>query len=350
MKINRPSKYYPKMGTNSNSSEFNEAVWNSVLISRGDIIKKFASCDYPNESAWHFTEDPINDRWVKFSFDGGISWPMKFQFRNQLVVPIVKQISSDEKGPDFLFSLSDYPVSVYDAARAGLITLVAIVNVPENLNTSMQPETYLTEGEQTEGEQTDGGPENSSLSNYENSWFIPLSRFRYHYETATQEINVHLLDELPSYTVALMLKIGVDGSNSNALAVSSPVYSTTTGAVPTIYDNTENGYGICNMLDARIPSITCLTKFEEINVLKLKVVCPDNEIPKNSFIELGFKCGNDPEFTEEIPVTGIEDWVMLKKIPKSLTGTMVIRRTFNDSSEKMKSLSVFITNIKMEKI
>lgn len=369
MKISRPSKYYPVMGQNDDPDIYKSIAWNSVLVSRGDIVKKYAQGDYPNELAWHVAEFPSkDDRWVKISFDGGISYPLKFQFKNQLVVPVVKNLS--DLGEDFdlntdiEFSLFDQPISVYDAAKNGLISLTAVVNIPDHLNGNDQTATAQTEpeaGDQTEpetdpdtGDQTEpeAGDQTSTSEpvDYEESWFVSLSKFRYIYDDERKVIIVRLLEELPSYTVALMLRVGVDGSNSNALAVSSPLYSMSTGAIPTVYDSGDanrTGYGICNMLDRRIPTITCLTKFEDINALSLKVVSAENTTGK---IKLEFICG-DTTWTEVFEVTGRETWVNVIEIPKPLTGTMVINRIFGDVNDNdIQDTSIFVTNIRMERI
>jgi hypothetical protein len=100
------------------------------------------------------------------------------------------------------------------------------------------------------------------------------------------------------------------------------------------------------MLDSRFPSITCLTKFEDINAIELKVVSADPT--KSGRVCLQFVCG-EHEWCETIPVGTTEKWEKLKLIPDPLTGTMVINR-IDHVDDNMPDTSIFITNIRMERI
>lgn len=328
MKISNPMRFFPELMKNEDPTAFNTLAWNSVLISRGDIIRKYAPIDSQNESFWHTGNANNDDKWVKFSFDGGITYVLKFQFKNNLVLKIRKDGQFNPLD-EIEFDLTSYSVSVFEAAKNGLLSL-----------TSIHVET-------------------DSSTNDESTWYSNISNFSYSFieEDDSKVLKIKLLADVPSNSSGIMLTIGVDGSNTNALAVSSPIFSSTTGAIPTVYDEE---FGICNLLDNKISSITCLTKFEDVNSLSLKVVSADETVSGN--IVLAFGCGSsnydDGTWPSQvIPVDNVEKWVTIN-VPRSITGTLVIKRIFDSVDDTLKSnselndviISAVITNIRMERI
>ena len=312
MKINNPMKYFPELNK-VDAVLYNDLMFKSTLMTRGDIIRKYAPFDSSVETDWHTGEiDEVNDKWVKFSFNGGLTYPLKFSFKNEFIIKLTKDgVFGINDNLDF--DLSSYSTAVYEAASNGVISLNSVD---------------------------------------EKGWRTNIIAFKYQYNDETKHLVINLLADLPADSKGVVLTIGVDGSNSNALAVSSPVYSTLINAIPTVYDET---YGICNLLDENIPSVTCLTKLEDINVLSLKVVTSDLSVT-NKTVDLRFNCGNT-EFTQTIPVKNTEEWVSIN-LPNQLSGTLIITRQYNSTNDTLNEtmdgvksiLSVCITNIKVERV
>lgn len=318
MKISNPTKFFPALNDldeNSRSS-YDQLAWDSILMSRGDIIRKFATFDSAIESDWHVGSPLEVDKWIKFSFNGGVTYPLKFQYKNDLIIKIAKD--EKYKALDTVeFALSSYSESVYQAVKNGFLSLTSFHN------------------------------ELDSDQNIINVWYSNILNFSYSFNDDTRILTIKLLSDIPSNSDGIMLTIGMDGSNSNALAVSTPLFSSTTGAIPTVY--TEE-FGICNLLDSKIPAITCLTKFEDVNGLALKVITSDET--KIGNVELLFSCGTT-SWSQVISVSTTEEWISIN-VPNQLTGTLVIQRNFNSSNDTLKDddlvISMCITNIKMERI
>ena len=335
MKINNPTKFFPSMVNMKDSTEYNQMVYNSVLISRGDIIKKYAPIgDEQNEDIWH-KEQNTDDKWVKFSFDGGITYPLKLQFKNDLVIKLVKTEEDLNGNLEPLqiieFDLSEYEYSqeYVEAARNGLLSLAS----------------YYTE--------TTTNADGEIITN---EWYANIPNFSYSFDD-NFKVKIKILSDVPLKYSGIILTIGVDGSNSNALAVSTPTFSSNISAIPTVYDEDN---GICNYLDENFPAITCLTKFENINSLslKIKIVSPIPGAPAGNTrqIKLRFKCGKTEVIKPiTLPSDASEKWEDILVEP--LTGTLVIERIFDNEDElyelindTKRYLTVCITNIRMERI
>ena len=65
MKINNPMKYFPELNK-VDAVLYNDLMFKSTLMTRGDIIRKYAPFDSSVETDWHTGEiDEVNDKWVK---------------------------------------------------------------------------------------------------------------------------------------------------------------------------------------------------------------------------------------------------------------------------------------------
>lgn len=174
-----------------------------------------------------------------------------------------------------------------------------------------------------------------------------LYDFRYIFDDKARTLSVQILCETPGDSENIIAMIEVDGTNAMALAVASPVYSSSINAIPSVYDEE---FGVCNLLDESIPQITCTTKFEDVNRLSLKLVSADSNVTGN--VVLAFQCG-EVSWEETITVTDKESWIELTP-ENRLTGTMVITRVYGSSFDTLKNddlvISLCITNIKAEVI
>lgn len=303
MKINNPQRFFTELSSDINYSAKKRL---STLMTRGDVIRKYCSFDSSAESDWHIEENPLNDTWIKFSFDAGFTYPLKFRYKNNLIIKQEVLTATSVVDGLVTFDLSIYSESMYDAMKNGRISLV---------------------------------------SQDESGWTSNIYDFKFIFDDQERTLKMQINSELPIDSKSIIAIIGIDATTPMALAVASPVYSSTINAIPTIYDET---FGVCNVLDESIPQITCTTKLENVNKVSVKVISSDSNVTGN--VKLAFACGSIT-WEEVIPVTSAEEWVVLNP-PHSLSGTLVITRVIADSADTLKSddlvISLCVTNIKVE--
>lgn len=302
MKINNPQRFFTELSSDINYSAKKRL---STLMTRGDVIRKYSTFDSAIESDWHIEETP-DDTWIKFSYDAGFTYPLKFRYKNNLIIKQEVLTATSVIDGLVTFDLSTYNEAMYDAMKNGRISLV---------------------------------------SQDESGWTSNIYDFKFIFDDETKTLKMQINSELPIDSKSIIAIIGIDATSPMALAVASPVYSSTINAIPTIYDET---FGVCNVLDESIPQITCTTKLENVNKVSIKVISSDPMITGN--VKLAFACGSIT-WEEVIPVTSTETWVVLNP-PSSLSGTLVVTRVTADSADTLKSddlvISLCITNIKVE--
>jgi hypothetical protein len=304
MKINNPQRFFPQL---SNDPNYSEKKRLSTLMTRGDVIRKFCSFDSSIESDWHISETP-DDLWIKFSYDGGFTYPLKFKYKNNLLVK--QEVLTSTSVVDGLveFNLTNYSDPLYGAVKNGHISI---------------------------------------FSRNNEGWMRNLYDFSYLFDDSRRVLMVKLLTDVPEDSINIVSMIEVDGTSAMALAIASPVYSSSITAIPSVYDEE---FGICNLLDEGIPMITCTTKFEDVNRLSLKMRSADPNVSDKQ-VKLAFNCGSTSwqEVFDEITAT--EKWVSITP-PERLTGTLTITRLLEDSADTLKAddlvISLCITNIKAE--
>ena len=187
----------------SNGSQLSE---NFKLLSKGDVICKYAKTNSPNSANWH-CEKKADDEWVKYSFDGGATWLLKFKFRNTLQATYVKPLSDNQgsdinpsvnedllkKGTIFSFDFSTYSDDSWQVVRKAI------------------PNFYAMNGE---------------------GWMTSLPLFRMKIHDDTKTIEAGFLNNLPSDTVSLTLKLLFDGGEALALFVENTQYTNVSDLTP----------------------------------------------------------------------------------------------------------------------
>lgn len=302
MKISNPQRFFSELKDDVNYSAKKRL---STLMTRGDVIRKFCSFDSSIESDWHTSEKP-DDIWVKFSYDAGFTYPLKFKFKDNFLVKHEVFTTTAVQDNQIVIDLSNYTTAMFDSAINGHISV------------------YSRNAE---------------------GWISNMPEFAYKFDATNRNLLIKFSTDVPDDSENIVVMIQVDGSSAMALAVASPVYSSPVSAIPSIYDEE---LGVCNVLDEAIPQITCSSKFEDINRFSLKVVSADSNVVGK--VKLSFSC-NTTQWEETIDVTGTETWVSLTP-PERLTGTMIITRLTSDPSDTLKDedlvISLYITNIKVE--
>lgn len=302
MKINSPQRFFPELKDDLNYSAKKRL---STLMTRGDVIRKYCSFDSSIESDWHI-EETSNDIWIKFSYDGGLTYPLKFKYKNNLLVKQEVLTSTSVINGRIEYDLSTYTDPLYGAVKNGHISI---------------------------------------FSRNDEGWMRSLYDFEYLFDDSRRFLIVQLYSDVPEDSQNVVAMIEVDGTSAMALAIASPVYSSPITAIPSVY---IEEFGVCNLLDEGIPQITCTTKFEDVNRLSLKIRSADSAI--TGVVKLAFNCGST-SWEETFEVSGVETWVSITP-PERLSGTMVITRLIDDAADTLKSddlvISLCITNIKAE--
>lgn len=314
---------------------------NEKLMSNKDITYQYSNNGIDN---WH-NEATTTDTWVRFSFDRGLTYPLKFSYQNDIMVKIPKEITEFTAITDAttnssyvtsaVFSLSGYSKDILSAAKNGFV----------------------------------------SLNFYDdNGWATNISDFKYFY-SGTKDGDDQTIVSDPTLTVKLktpaselessftsgVLSISLDGTTANLFAVTTTRSYSLTTALPTYYDET---YGICNVLDDSNPRITCLTRLEKINKITLNVAHFAKASTTHDVV-LNFKCGT-MNISKTIRIEGNTDEVDVN-FDSLLTGTLIIERDYNNDLDTLKEiiemsdqngvyesiesvLSLCITEIKLETV
>jgi hypothetical protein len=305
MKINNPQRFFVA----NNETDYLAKKRLSTLMTRGDVIRKYCSSDSSIEADWH-AELADADAWIKFSFDGGFTYPLKFKFKNDILVKHEISFETTQIDEFLTIKLDGYTDSLFEEASNGVVSVFF--------------------------QDADGFLRNVSEFGY---------KFAADETTLEYNLLIKFFSEIPADAVKAIVSIQVNANNAMALAVATPVYSSQIAAIPSLYDEK---LGICNILDESIPQITCNTKFENVNRMAIKVVSADSNVTGN--IKLSFTCGSS-SWVEIVPVGATEEWFELS-LEDRLNGTMVITRIVDDVEDTLKDddlvISAFITNIKVE--
>ncbi len=174
-------------------------------MSKGDVICRYAKTNSSNNDDWHI-DKASDDEWVKYSFDGGVSWLLKFKFRNTLQASYDQPLSDNQgqdispsdnsdklkKGTVFTFDFSGYSLDSWKVVKKAI------------------PNFYAVNGA---------------------GWLTSLPLFRMKVEDELQAIKVVFLANLPDDTVKLTLKLLFDGGEALALYVENAQYTDATSTV-----------------------------------------------------------------------------------------------------------------------
>ena len=185
---------------------FTEDHFDSRLLSKSDVICKYSATNSANESDWHLTKKE-SDEWVKYSFNGGETWLLKFKFRNTLQATYTQPLSDNQgqdvnpseneellkKGRIFEFDFSSYSDDSWSVVKKAI------------------PNFYAVNGD---------------------GWMTSLPMFRMKVENDTRKIKVGFLANLPADTVNLTLKLLFDGGEALALFVENAQYTNVSDITP----------------------------------------------------------------------------------------------------------------------
>lgn len=301
MKINNPTKFFPEGTTAANY----DAIKNrSTIMTRGDVIRKFAEYDSVTESEWHTVEDPEKDSWVKFSFDAGRTYPLKFRFKNTLLMKLLKN-DVPAMSSELEFDFSGYSDLDYVSIKNGRVSLYAV--------------------------STD-------------EYYTNLPFFRYKFDDDTKKLKVISLMDSPDDTAKTMLMIELDGHSAMAMAVPTPVFSSFVWFTTAEY-NEELGW--VGLLGDGHSELTANANFDSVTKLYLKVRSVDDSATGNIVVRI--QCGSAEAFTSVVPVTGTEVWQEIDLTGHTpLNGTLHIERVMNDSRDTLGDVDVAITNVKID--
>ena len=175
MKISNPHRY---TGFSANGAEYEKL---SRLLTEGDVI-----CMYSQDKEnWH-CEKTSEDEWVKYSFDGGKSWILEFKYQNKMIFGSMLTPTEDtdfdandpasyQKGAIYEFSCADYTSEQWMAVKAS------------------NPLLFV---------------------NGADDWTTTVTSFRFKFIDSTQTIKLALLEDLPSDTTGIYLKMMLTSGDS----------------------------------------------------------------------------------------------------------------------------------------
>ena len=303
MKINTPTKFFAESPGDIN---YQIMKYRSTLMTRGDVVRKYAAYDSINESDWHIEEDVEKDSWVKFSFDGGFTYKLKFRYKNTLLMKFLRD-SKPEIGNAFEMDFGMYSQLDYSSIRNGRISVYAA-----------NDEGYLT----------------------------TIPSFRYRFNDNTQILSVVVLMRVPEDTVKTVIMVELDGHSAMAMAVPTPVFSSFVGFASSSYSEELGWYSVLNSDGSEL---TVASNFDNVSKLYLKVKSADENVSGNCVVR--FQCGSDEPFTRTIHATGNSTWVQIP-IDSALNGTLKLSRVVTDSADTLKdgntAIDLIITNIRIE--
>lgn len=338
MKVNNMTKFFAE---NEGDASFLAAKKRSTIVTRGDIIKLYAAKDSDSPGDWH-VDVTEQDKWWKMSFDAGNTFPVKMKF--------------DETPPSFAENVTEEKIILDHGPTAWIEELIEEKNeeTDEVINSYYITKlnvnrTFMINADIYE-DLRDNGTVNVSLID-EDGFASVISNFKYKYDDSTNGIIIKIDDKFIGLYSGLQVTIKLGGSASNVASVPTPVYSMLISAIPSVYDST---YGVCNYLDDEIQTIECVTKLNDINVLKIKVVSSSPD--KSGNIRIQLTCGSWSSGRLTIPATSTETWFEIP-LDSKLNGTLVITRhyddaldTLNDKINGINAISAIITQIKVESI
>ena len=301
MKINNPTKFFQADETNPLYSSIKNSA---TIMTRGDVIKKYAVTDSNLEQNWHFTEDASNDSWVKYSFDAGRTWPLKFKYKNSLLLKYIKE-GMPSANEALTFDFSNYSDIDYTTIRNGRISVYALSN--DGFTTS-------------------------------------LPCYRYKFDDANKILTVILTMDPPSDTIKSMLMVELDGHMAMALAVKTPVYSSTIGFSSYEYNQDLGVYAF--NFDSYDSTFTSTTNLSNVSRIKLKVVSGDPNV--TGTIGLTISCGSFEE-TFAINVTDEEAWQVID-LDSPLNGVLIMKRSAEGDTLKSNGslVTCILTNIQVQ--
>jgi len=294
MKINNPSKFFV---ATPGSDDYYTLQNRAKVMTRGDVIRKFAATDSPNESDWHLKEIDGEDTWVKFSFDAGHSYPLKFKYKNTLILKSIYK-GRPTAGTKMTFDFSGYSDIDFISIRNGRVSVYAL-----------NDEGYVT----------------------------ALPFYRYKFNGNRKCLDVILTMDPPEDSTDTMLQLELDGHSAMAMAVPVPVFS---AVIPLDhvdsyqYDVQENMGGV--LLDGN--SNWKSTNYSLVNATELwfSLKSADPNVSGNICIEI--TCGTYISDSIVIPVSS-EDYVSVKvPLPAgtSLTGQLNFRRVADNPLDTLR--------------
>lgn len=174
------------------------------LLNKNDILRMYSH----DHSTWHFEKDS-EDEWVRYSFDGGETWTLEFKFNSRLVFSSLKspnppfdaQSSPFEKGNVFVFNCEAPSDEQWEAIKAST------------------PLFFSTNGE----------------------WITSISSFRYKFNDSSKNIEVMFLENLPSDTTDIFVKLMFTSGDSMLLNASNSMPFITQDITPENTNGTASG-------------------------------------------------------------------------------------------------------------
>ena len=277
MKINNPTKFF----TGSSDTD----KYNATLVARGDIITKFAAADI-DENGWHSTKDE-NDSWVKYSFDGGNTWPLKFKYKNNL---ILKKTIPHTEGNDVVSTYTFDNSDEYASSKNGRVSFYAIT----------EDDAYTT---------------------------IPF--FRYKFNDLDKTLSISSLMALPSDTNRKMAMIELNPDS--IMGVSVPTF------VDVSYIDISNPIMLgSENLSAVVPG----GNIENISKMYLKISSADDNRTGN--VMLKFTFGESASVTDIVSVDGEDTWKEIN-LNGQKSGELTIERLCDNDADTLKENDLVIT-------
>lgn len=300
MKVSNPSKYFPNV---SDTSTYNKLQAAAKLVSRGDILVKYALTDSESEADWSNTMLP-ESKWYKVSFDCGLTYPIKMSIDTSLSYSVI--VAKNEiLGSTYSITFEDE--SSYLACQ-GSPLVVTVTTASGQLKT--------------------------------------IDEVLYKFNNGKCDVDVTSLN-LDSTDVGVKFTFML-AANVNALGVPVPVYITYASAIPTILDDT---YGFVNYLDDNYTNFTINTKLVNVNKISLEVVSASAFTTGNIVLRIE-NAINGSSFDRVITVNTSPSWIEI--VPDAvLNGEIKITRLINDSRDTLKSsedvaITTIVNNIKLE--
>lgn len=198
MKISNPTKF----SNITNTILKEDLEKQQKLMTFGDVIRLFAATDSLTPSDWHKSKAET-DTWVKYSFDGGETWILKFKFKNKLLISSIK--NNIARGGTFE-DIQEANTN-NDALRAGAVHSFDFSNMSDEYFALIRSAVF------------------SFLAVSNDECYTSIPNFRYSFDLDAKKINVMFLEDLPLDTVGIKMNCQLDGSDVLALTLPSSIWT-----------------------------------------------------------------------------------------------------------------------------
>ena len=305
MKIYEPCRFF---AGNIADPGYSENYRNALLMARGDVICQYSKENIPGENSWiSYTNitDISSYKWVRLSFDKGLTWAIRFQINTESILSFSFEINNtnlidnlDDETFNKRYSYQLPDKTTYDLIKNNMVSIY--INNGTSSSSLLAPVIYREESN------------NYYLDILFNDSFISIN------ENKTCQVSV------------------LKSSIQNSISSGNDYYSTPSA----LSVETDETYGQVGVLDDT--HTFSLVGYKEVKKLKLRVISADPYITGNIVINA---------FNETFIVYISNELTWIELTPTQIyNGLVTLTRDTNNQLDTLKETIDDETNIISVKI